>query len=387
MAFERPEYIMAPGPTEVPPEVLQAQLSLPYHRGPRFGAVIRDCIDALQRILFTRSDVLLYTGSGSLGMESAVVNLFSPGDRILVLDTGNFGERFRKIAKIYGVDAVAVEYEWGANAQAADIERELAKDPSIKAVLCQHSETSTGIVNDVEALGAVTADKPQLFVVDGISAVGAAPLRVDDWGIDVLIGGSQKALMTPPGITFLAVSKAAWDANATASCPRFYTDWATAKKSLDLDPPETPYTPAVTIFGAFRKALELVEKEGIEAAWERHALLGRACREGVKAIGLDVQTEDAERACVLTAVVAPEGLDGGTISKHMREKHGIVLAPGQGRLKGKIFRIGHCGYYAPRDILMGLAALEATLQTLGYPVKEGAATSAAASVFRDAGAA
>lgn len=387
MTLSRPEFIMAPGPTEVPPEVMRAQLDLPYHRGPGFGAVLRDCVQALQRILFTSNDVLLYTGSGSLGMESAVTNLFSAGDRILVLDTGNFGERFRKIAKIWGIDAVAVEYEWGANAKPADIEKALSDDPSIKAVLCQHSETSTGIVNDVEALGAVVKDRPQLFVVDGISGVGASPLRVDEWGIDVLIGGSQKALMTPPGIAFLTVSEAAWKANETASCPRFYTDWATTKASLDLDPMETPYTPAVTIFGAFRKALELVEKEGIEAAWERHALLGRATREGVKALGLDVQTEEADRASVLTAVVAPDGLDGGTISKHMREKHGIVLAPGQGKLKGKIFRIGHCGFYSARDILMGLGCLEATLQSLGYPVKEGAATSAAANVFREAGAA
>ncbi len=387
MPFDRGEFIMAPGPTEVPPEVMQAQLQLPYHRGPRFGAVIRGCVEALQRILFTSNDVLLYTGSGSLGMESAVVNLFSPGDKILVLDTGNFGERFRKIAGIWGLDVVAVEYEWGDNAQPADITKALADDPSIKAVLCQHSETSTGIVNDVEALGAVVKDREQLFVVDGISGIGASPLKVDEWGIDVLIGGSQKALMTPPGIAFLTVSAAAWKANETATCPRFYTDWATAKKSLELDPMETPYTPAVTIFTAFRKALELVEREGIEAAWERHALLGKACREGVKAIGLDVQTTDAERASVLTAVVSPDGIDGGKISKHMREKHGIVLAPGQGKLKGKIFRIGHCGFYSARDILMSLAALEATLQTLGYPVKEGAATSAAASVFRNAGAA
>ncbi len=385
MTVDRPEFIMAPGPTEVPPAVLQAQLELPYHRGPRFGAVIQQCIDALQRILFTKNDVLLFTGSGSLGMESAIVNLFSPADRILVLDTGNFGERFRKISEIYGVDVVAVEYEWGKNAKPADIEKALADDPSIKAVLCQHSETSTGIVNDVEALGRVVKDKPQLFVVDGISGIGASPLRVDDWGIDVLIGGSQKALMTPPGIAFLTVSDAAWKANEAATCPRFYTEWATTKKSHLLDPPETPYTPAVTIFRAFAKALEMVEAEGIEKAWERHATLGKATREGVKALGLDVQTEEADRAAVLTAVVAPDGIDGAKISKHVREKHGIIFAPGQGRLKGKIFRIGHCGYYTPRDILMGLAALEASLQSLGYPVKEGAATSAAANVFREAG--
>jgi aspartate aminotransferase-like enzyme len=188
---------MAPGPTEVPPAVLQAQLELPYHRGPRFGAVIQGCVEALQRILFTKSDVLLFTGSGSLGMESAVTNLFSPGDKILVLNTGNFADRFAKIAEIWGIEAVQITYEWGCNAQAADVEKALADDDSFKAVLCQHSETSTGIVNDVEAIGRVVKDRPQLFVVDGISGVGAAPLRLDDWGIDVLIGGSQKALMTP----------------------------------------------------------------------------------------------------------------------------------------------------------------------------------------------
>jgi aspartate aminotransferase-like enzyme len=386
MSMERPEFLAAPGPTEVPPDVLQAQSrEVPYHRGPRFGAILQACVDALRRILFTDNDVLFYTGSGSLGMESAVVNLCSPGDRILILNTGNFADRFETIAKIHGVSTTVVEYEWGTNAKPADVERELAADPTIKAVFVQHSETSTGIVNDVEAIGRVVKDRSQLYVVDAISAVGAAPLRVDEWGIDVCIGGSQKALMTPPGITFVTVSKAGWDAAATATCPRFYTDWVAAKKSLDSDPPETPFTPAVTIFAAFRKALELVELEGIEAAWARHALLGKACREGVKAMGLDIQTEEADRACVLTAVVAPEGFDGGQIAAHLRERHGIVVAPGQGKLKGKIFRIGHCGYYSPRDILMCLAALESTLAALGYPTKEGAGTGAAAAVFREAG--
>jgi len=386
MTVDRPEFLMAPGPTEVPPDVLQAQArEVPYHRGPRFGAVLRDCMAALQRILFTKADVLLFTGSGTLGMESAVVNLCSPGDRILVLNTGNFADRFEKIAKIYGVQTTVVTYEWGGNARAEDVVRELDADPSITAVFCQHSETSTGIVNDVEAIGRVVKDRPQLFVVDGISAVGAVPLKLDDWGVDVCIGGSQKALMTPPGVCFVTVSEAAWKVNEAATTPRFYTDWATTHGSLLLDPPESTYTPAVTIFAAFRRALQILEDEGIEQSWKRHEVLGRACREGVKAIGLDILTEEADRAAVLTAVMAPEGLPAGKIAEHMRAKHGIVLAPGQGKLKGKMFRIGHCGYYSPRDILMGLAALEATLQTLGYPVKEGAATSAAASVFREAG--
>jgi aspartate aminotransferase-like enzyme len=376
---------MAPGPTEVPPDVLQAQArEVPYHRGPRFGRILQECCDALRRILFTENDVLLFTGSGSLGMESAVVNICSPGDRILVLNTGNFADRFEEIAKIHGMDVKTVEYEWGSNARADDVARELDADPSIIAVFCQHSETSTGIVNDVEAIGRIAKDRAQLFVVDAISAVGATPLRVDEWGIDVCIGGSQKALMTPPGICFLTISPAAWEASRLAKCPRFYTDWKTTKAALDRDPPETPYTPAVTIVAAFHKALQILEDEGIEKSWKRHEILGRACREGVKAIGLDIQTEEADRACVLTAVVAPEGLDGAQIAEHLRAKHGIVVAPGQGKLKGKIFRIGHCGYYSPRDILMGLAALEATLLSLGYPIKEGGATSAAASVFREA---
>src|SRR5438445_876046 len=254
MTVDRPEFLMAPGPTEVPPDVLQAQArEVPYHRGPRFGAVLRDCMAALQRILFTRSDVLLFTGSGSLGMESAVVNLCSPGDRILVLNTGNFADRFQKIAKVYGVETTVVSYEWGRNAQPADVTRELDADPSIKAVFCQHSETSTGIVNDVEAIGRVVKDRPQLFVVDAISAVGAVPLRLDEWGVDVCIGGSQKALMTPPGICFVTVSEAAWKANGDAACPRFYTAWATTQASLPLDTPQTPCHPAVPIFVASRK--------------------------------------------------------------------------------------------------------------------------------------
>ncbi len=264
MTVERPEFLAAPGPTEVPPDVLLAQArEVPYHRGPRFGAILQGCTDALRRIMFTSNDVLLYTGSGSLGMESAIVNLCSPGDRILVLNTGNFADRFQEIAAIHGVLTTVVTYEWGTNAKAADVERELDADPSISAVYVQHSETSTGIVNDVEAIGRVVKDRPQLYVVDAISAVGAAPLRVDEWGIDVCIGGSQKALMTPPGICFVTVSPAAWEASAKATCPRFYTDWRTTKDVLDRDPPETPYTPAVTIFAAFRKALELVELEGI----------------------------------------------------------------------------------------------------------------------------
>jgi aspartate aminotransferase-like enzyme len=261
----------------------------------------------------------------------------------------------------------------------------LDADPSITAVFMQHSETSTGIVNDVEAVGRVMKDRPQLFVVDTISGVGAAPLKVDEWGIDVAIGGSQKALMAPPGLCLVTVSAAAWDAQAKAKCPRFYTDWSAAKKSMDADPPENPYTPAVSLVAALHTALQILEAEGIENAWKRHEALARATREGVKAIGLDIFSQDAERAYTVTAVVAPEGIDGKAITKYIRKTHGVILAPGQGKLAGKIFRIGHCGYYAPSDILMTMAVLESSLSALGYPVKEGAATAAAERVFREAG--
>jgi aspartate aminotransferase-like enzyme len=356
-----------------------------YHRGPRFGRILRECAQALQRIMFTSNDVLFYTGSGSLGMEAAVVNLCSPGDRILVCDTGNFGERFRKIAAAYGVDVTPIEYEWGETVQAADVTNALDADRSITAVFLQHSETSTGVVNDVEAVARAVKHRPQLVVVDTISGVGAAPLRVDEWGVDVAIGGSQKALMTPPGIGFVTVSKAAWDAQAKASCPRFYTDWAAIRKSMDADPAETPFTPAVTLFAGLHTALAMIEAEGIENVWARHDVLGRATREGVKALGLDIFAQDAERACTVTAVVAPEGIDGKQICAYIRKTHGIIFAPGQGKLAGKIFRIGHCGYYAPADILQCLGVLESALATLGYPAKAGAAVGAAATVFRDAG--
>jgi aspartate aminotransferase-like enzyme len=386
MDTERPEILMTPGPTQVPPQVLLASARpVPYHRGPGFGGLIKGCADSLRRIMFTGNDVLFFTGSGSLGMESAIVNLCSPGDRILVADTGNFGERFRKIAAVYGVEVTPIEYEWGQTVRADDISNALDKDPSIRAVYVQHSETSTGVVNDVEAVGHAVAPSPALYVVDTISGVGAAPLRVDEWGIDVAIGGSQKALMAPPGICFVTVSQPAWDAATQAKCPRFYTDWAATKKSIDADPPETPFTPAVTMFAALHEALRILEAEGIEHSWKRHEVLGRATREGVKALGLDIFAQDADRACTVTAVVAPEGIDGKAITSYIRKTHGIIFAPGQGRLAGKIFRIGHCGYYAPADILQCLAVLETSLAALGYPVKSGAAVTAAGDVFREAG--
>ena len=371
---------MTPGPTPVPPEVLLAQGSpIVYHRGPGFGAALREVTEGLQWVFETRNDVLTFTCSGSGGMESAVVNCFSPGDRVLVVSVGNFGGRFRKICEAYGLQVKMLEYEWGQTAKAADVKAALEDD--IKGVLIQHSETSTGVVNDIEPIAAVVRDHPALFVVDSISGVGGAPLKVDAWGIDVAIGGSQKALMGSPGLAFVAVSAAAWEAHARATCPRFYWDWTPVKKSYERPDPETPYTPAVHLYLGLAAAIKLLREEGLENAFARHAALSRAVKAGVQALGLELFGEDPERAVCVTAVRCPEGIDGDKLTALIRAKYGIIFAPGQDKLKGKIFRIGHIGYLERSEILQALAVLELALDELGYPVKRGDAVAAAEEVF------
>lgn len=381
--MRKPEILMTPGPTPVPAEVLQAQgAPILYHRGPGFGAVLKECAEGLQWLLDTKNDVLTFTASGSGGMESAVANCFSPGDRVLVVSVGNFGKRFRLICEAYGLDVKLLDYEWGKTAKAADVKAALEKD--IKGVLIQHSETSTGVVNDIESVAAVVKDHPALLIVDTISGAGAVPLRVDEWGIDVAIGGVQKALMMSPGIAFVSVSAAAWQAHKNAKCPRFYWDWTRVKKSYDLDPPETPFTPAVSLYAGLAQSIRMLKEEGLEAVYQRHIRLSRAVKEGVKALGLDLFGEDTDRAHCVTAVRAPEGISGGDIVKRVRQKFGIVIAGGQDVLKGKIFRVGHLGYLFEDDVLRCMAALEIVLEDLGYPAKRGAAVAAAEEVFQRA---
>ncbi|MFN2615368.1 MAG: alanine--glyoxylate aminotransferase family protein, partial [Actinomycetota bacterium] len=285
--MKKPEILMTPGPTPVPPEVLLAQGSpIVYHRGPAFGAVLREVTEGLKWVLDTANDVVTFTSSGSGGMEAAVANCFSPGDRVLVVSVGNFGQRFKKICEVFGLDVKYLEYEWGQTAKAADVAAAL--EPDIKGVLIQHSETSTGVVNDIEAIGAVLKDHPALYIVDTISGVAGAQIKVDAWGIDVAIGGSQKALMASPGIAFMSISPRAWEANRSARCPRFYWDWAAVKKSYESTDPETPYTPAVHLYLGLAAAIRLLREEGLENAYARHALLSRAVKAGARALGLDL---------------------------------------------------------------------------------------------------
>jgi aspartate aminotransferase-like enzyme len=378
---ERPEILMAPGPTPIPPEVLLAQGSpLVYHRGPGYGALLREVTEGLQEMMKTSSDVLCFTSSGTGGLESAVANLLSPGDRVVVPVAGYFGERFGKIAKAFGADVRVVDYEWGTAARAEDIAAAIDEAPT-KAVLAQHSETSTGVIHDIEAMVGVCRDRGVLFVVDVISSLGAVPYDGDRWGIDVAVGGSQKALSASPGIAFVSVNQKAWEATETARNPRFYFDWKAYKDSYDLKDPENPWTPAVHVMMGVRAALRLYYDEGQEAVLVRHQKLSEAVKAGVRAMGLELSGEHLERAWAVTAVKAPEGIDGNELVSKCRADHGVILAPGQGPMKGKVFRIGHLGNYDRLDIIRGLSAIEQTLASMGHSAQPGAAVAAAEAVF------
>jgi aspartate aminotransferase-like enzyme len=378
---EKPEIFMAPGPTPVPPEVLLAQGSpLVYHRGPGYGQLLREVTENLQELMKTTSDVLILTSSGTGGLESAVTNLCSPGDRVVVPVAGYFGERFATIATAFGLDVRRVDYGWGSAVRPEDVAAALGEAPT-KAVLMQHSETSTGVVHDIEAVGRAVQGAGAIYVVDVISSLGAVPYDGDAWGVDVAVGGSQKALSAAPGVAFVSVSQKAWEATKTANCPRFYFDWAAYRDSYDRKDPENPYTPAISTMQGLREALRLYFDEGQDAVLARHRTLSEATKAGVLALGLELSGEYVERAWAVTAVKAPDGIDADEIVARVRADHRIVLAPGQGPFKGKVFRIGHLGNYDRLDIVRGLAAIEMTLISMGYDAEPGTAVAAAEAVF------
>jgi aspartate aminotransferase-like enzyme len=375
-------FLITPGPTPVPPEVLSA-LAEPviHHRAPRFTEILKEVVVGMKYIYQTENDIIIYAASGTGAMESAVVNLVNPGDHVLVASVGNFGERWIKLAATWGAEVTALQYEWGARAVPADIAAALAADPSIKAVYVQHSETSTGVLNDIRAIGEIVAKTPAVLVVDAISGLGASDLKTDEWHVDVCVAGSQKALMVPPGLAYVAVSEKAWKLVDECQTPRFYFDWVAARKKMTGEAAQTPYTPAVSLMVAQNAAIELIREEGLQNVFQRHRVLGRACREGVKALGLELFAPDDPEANSVTAVKVPEGVDGNKIGKIARDKWGVWLAGGQGAVKGKIFRFGHCGYFGHSDIVVGLATVEMVLAELGYDVRFGASLAAAEQVF------
>jgi aspartate aminotransferase-like enzyme len=375
-------FLLTPGPTPVPPEVLLASAEpVVHHRAPRFTEILKDVVAGLKYVFQTENEVIIFASSGTGAMEAAVVNTVSPGDRVLVASCGNFGERWKKLATTYGAEVTLLEYDWGTKVEPDAVRSALAGDFAIKAVFVQHSETSTGVVNDIASIGALVAETPALLVVDGISGLGASDLKTDAWHVDVCVSGSQKALMTPPGLAFVAISEKAWpviEANAT---PRFYFDFVSYRKKMTGDAAQTPYTPAVSALVAQDKALAMIREEGLENVFERHRVLSRAAKEGMKALGLELFGPDDPEANSVTAVKVPEGVDGTKIGKLARDRYGVWLAGGQGPLKGKIFRLGHCGYFGASDIVVGLATVEMVLAQLGYDVPFGASLAAAERVF------
>jgi serine---pyruvate transaminase len=380
----RKEFLMTPGPTPLPAEVLLTQAEpMMHHRTPGYADIFVEAMQGLKDIFLTGNDILMFASSGTGAMEAAVVNSFSPGEKILVAHGGKFGERFRDIGREYGLEVVDYAYEWGDTADPSVIAGHLAEDPGIKGVLVTHSETSTGVVNDIAAIGKAVSATPAILIVDSISGVGALEMRTDDWGVDILVSGSQKALMTPPGLSAVAVSPKAWDLVERSTLPKYYFSFAKARKGLADKMPQTAFTPAISLTKALCRAVELIEQEGLEEVWERHRQLAMATRAAVEAMGLEFFPSDLERAYAVTSVKVPEGIKGGDITGIMNRKHGVIIAGGQSQLKGKIFRIGHIGYYNFFDIVVALSALELTLKELGPPLELGAGVAAAERVYFD----
>ena len=375
-------YLFTPGPTPVPPQVLAA-LAEPvlHHRAPDFKEVYARVLARLKEVHRTGNEVLLFTCSGTGAFESAIVSLCSPGERVLAVSAGSFGERWATMARTFGCEVEELKYAWGETPTADDLQRKLTEIDPVSLVFLVHSETSTGVIADIQALAAVAKEAGALVVVDGVSSLGAVPLEMDDWNLDVVISGSQKALMTPPGLATAAVSDAAWEQVARSTLPSFYFDWdRTRKAQAKLD---SAFTPAVSLIVALDVALGLVFEQGLDAAFERHVRLGRACRAGIKAMGLELFSPDEDRSAVVTAARMPEGMDSADLTLALRERHGVTIAGGQGELKGAIFRIGHIGWYDEFDIATALSAVELVLGELGAPIERGVAATRALEVYAE----
>jgi aspartate aminotransferase-like enzyme len=371
------QYLLTPGPTPVPPQVLAA-LGEPvvHHRSPDFRPIYESCLQRLREVTRTQQDVLMFAASGTGAFESAVQNLVTPGERHLVVSSGNFGERWAALTRAYGADVDHLEYAWGETPDPDDVRARL-RERDAKAVWFVHSETSTGVVSDIQALAAVAREHGALSVVDAVSSLGALPCDTDAWGLDVVVSGSQKALMTPPGLGVCAVSEAAYGAVGTT--PRFYFDWERTRKAQAKF--DAAFTPPVSLVAGLDVALGLLLDEGLDAVFERHVRLGRAARAGAKAMGLELFSPDEDRSAVVTAIRAPEGVDSGDVVKGLRDRFGITIASGQGDLKDKIFRLGHIGYFDVFDITTALAAVELVLADLGADIERGVAVTAALEAY------
>ena len=372
--------LLAPGPTPIPPEVLQA-LARPiiHHRTPLYEEILQEVREGLKYLFQTKNEVLIFASSGTGVMEGAVANTLCAGDKAVVVEGGKFGERFTQICRAYGVHPLAIPVEWGRAVDPGLIAGALKEDPTVKAVFIQATETSTGVLHPVREIAAIVSRHPgTILVVDGISHLGAVELPMDEWKLDLVLCGSQKALMLPPGLAFAALSDKAWQFVERSTLPRFYFDF---KKELrNLTQNQSAYTPAISLVVGLAESLRLIRKEGLENILARHARLAKATRAAMTALGLQLYAPRASSDAV-TAILAPPGIDGQKVVKILREKHNLTIAGGQDRAKGKIFRLAHLGYIDQPDIIAGIAALELTLRELGYKFELGAGVKAAIEIL------
>lgn len=373
-------HLLAPGPTPVPPEVLK-KMSEPiiHHREPAFEKILEEVREGLKYLFQTKNEVLIFASSGTGAMEGAVTNTLNAGDKALVIQGGKFGERWGNICKAYGVKAHIIPVEWGESIDPGLIARILREDPSFKAVFAQATETSTGVLYPIKEIAAIVAQYPNtILVVDAISHLGAVELPMDEWKIDIVVAGSQKALMLPPGLAFAALSDKAWEFVHKSTLPKFYFDFKKELKNIKQN--QTAYTPAVSLIAGLAESLRRIKSEGLENIFARHARLAKATREAMLAIGLKLYAPQAFSDAV-TAIMAPPGIDAQKVVKILRDKHNITIAGGQDQAKGKVFRIAHMGYIDESDIIMVIAAVEMTLKELGYAVELGKGVKAAMEVF------
>jgi len=376
------KYLMAPGPTPVPERVL-LEMAKPviHHRTDEFSKTFEQTAEGLKKVFNTKNEVLMLAGSGTAAMEAAVINTLNPGDKVLVVNAGKFGQRWRDIAKTYGIEVEVVELEWGESVRPSSIESRLISNPEIKAVLLQGSETSTTAYHDIEAIAKIVSPKPDtLLIVDGITSIGVHETKMDEWGIDIAVTGSQKAFMLPPGLSFIAFSDKAWKFVEKSTIPKYYLDLKKERKSQGNA--TTAYTPALSLINGLKVVLDMMFDEGLENLYKRHQINGDATRAAVKALGFDLLAPDSPSNAA-TGFYLPEGLDGGKFVKFMREQVGITYAGGQDHLKGKIIRISHLGYHDAFDTITAISALEMGLVKFGVDIELGAGVKAAQEILKN----
>ena len=357
-----------PGPTPVPPEVVEAgSAEMINHRGPEFAALLKTTTEGVRRVYETSNDVFILSASGSGGMEAAVVNHVHPGEEVLVVTIGVFGKRFVQICEAYGAKPVELAFEFGTAADVNQIDEALNANPEIRTVLITHNETSTGTTNVfLPHVAQVAHDHDCLLIVDAVSSLSSIPCPVDEWDLDVVVSGSQKGWMTAPGLSFVSVSDRAWERAASNPMPRFYFDLQKAKEYLENG--QTPWTPTISVFYQLEKGLEMMFEEGLDNVYQRHRDLARMTRDGVRGLGLELLAGEGLESDTVTAVMMPDGVDGIEFLKVAREEFDTVFAGGQGPLRGQIFRFGHLGYVTQEHVEAGLGAVRGTLERLGYPI-------------------